>query len=227
MKSCNKCAETKPLSEFYKESNGKLGVRGECKVCSKALRVAKSGHGKTSDGRMMLPDVSRLSELFVYDAISGDLVRKVQSGKSRAGELCRSKNAGGYYRAWVDGRLFMIHRIVWKMVTGDEPKTIDHINGVVTDNRIKNLRAVTESQNSWNTKGTLKPVGVYWHAPKNGNRKHCWQSMISFNGRQISLGLFDDLSDAIKAYNEGALKYHGEFAMRKIRHNEFILSTLK
>ncbi|ASC26541.1 HNH endonuclease [Klebsiella pneumoniae] len=227
MKSCKKCGETKPLSEFYKELNGKFGVRAECKICSKALKDAKIGKGKTPDGRMRLPDVSRLTELFIYDPLSGDLIRKVQSGKSRAGEKCRSPNSEGYYRAWIDGRLFMAHRIVWKMITGEEPKIIDHINGVVTDNRRGNLRAVNDAQSARNTKGTLKPIGVYWHAPKSGNRKHCWQSIISVNGRQISLGLYDDLADAIKAYNEGAMKHHGEYAARKIRHNELILSNMQ
>lgn len=33
MKTCNKCKETKPLSEFYKNSKSE-GVRGSCKLCT-------------------------------------------------------------------------------------------------------------------------------------------------------------------------------------------------
>ncbi|EJH7012893.1 HNH endonuclease [Salmonella enterica] len=227
MKSCKKCGETKPLSDFYKEANGKFGVRGECKLCTKSKMAAKISNNKTPDGRMALPSNERLNELFSYDPLTGYLIRKVQSGKAMAGSHCMAPNKEGYYRAWVDSRLFMVHRIVWKMTNGDEPKIIDHINGIVTDNRLENLRPATDSQNAWNTNGLAKPVGVYWHAPKNGNRKHCWQARVSFKGKDISLGLYDDLADAIRAYNEGAAKYQGNYALRKIQHNERILSSLK
>ena len=33
MKKCIKCGEEKPLSEFYKDSIRKDGLRGPCKVC--------------------------------------------------------------------------------------------------------------------------------------------------------------------------------------------------
>ena len=34
-KTCSKCHEEKPLSGFHKEKKGKLGVRAECKECTK------------------------------------------------------------------------------------------------------------------------------------------------------------------------------------------------
>src|SRR5690625_7483955 len=34
-KTCSKCNVEKPLSEFHKEKKGKLGVRAECKKCTK------------------------------------------------------------------------------------------------------------------------------------------------------------------------------------------------
>lgn len=33
MKTCNSCGETKPTSEYYKTSRGRLGVEGRCKSC--------------------------------------------------------------------------------------------------------------------------------------------------------------------------------------------------
>jgi hypothetical protein len=35
MKVCTKCGETKPLSEFYKASTTRDGLRGDCKTCFK------------------------------------------------------------------------------------------------------------------------------------------------------------------------------------------------
>lgn len=36
MKKCNKCGETKPLSEFYKDCKALDGYRGRCKLCQNA-----------------------------------------------------------------------------------------------------------------------------------------------------------------------------------------------
>jgi hypothetical protein len=41
-KCCTKCGVTKPVSEFYKEPNGKYGVRADCKECNKAKTLGWS-----------------------------------------------------------------------------------------------------------------------------------------------------------------------------------------
>jgi hypothetical protein len=35
MKKCTKCGETKPLTEFYKQTHGKAGRHSYCKPCSR------------------------------------------------------------------------------------------------------------------------------------------------------------------------------------------------
>ena len=48
---------------------------------------------------------------------------------------------------------YYAHRLAWFIYYGEWPKNqIDHINGVRTDNRIKNLRSVTVSENRKNAK---------------------------------------------------------------------------
>ena len=41
MKTCNRCFEEKPYSEFYKKTNMKDGYRNQCKTCVRSGRVAK------------------------------------------------------------------------------------------------------------------------------------------------------------------------------------------
>jgi hypothetical protein len=52
-------------------------------------------------------------------------------------------------------------------------------------------------------------VAKYLGVWRSGER---FKACIRFNGKQIFLGRYKDEIDAAKAYNEAAIKYHGEFA---------------
>lgn len=90
-------------------------------------------------------------------------------------------------------------------------KKIDHKNGNGLDNRLKNLRIATESENSrnQNKRRTNKSgfKGVSW-----GTRDNKWRSYITINGKFKSLGYYSSKEDAAKAYDKAAIKYFGEFA---------------
>lgn len=105
----------------------------------------------------------------------------------------------GYLHGALFRSNFPAHRVVWAIYHGTAPiGDIDHINGVITDNRIVNLRDVTKSQNMRNQKrhssNTSGHTGVTWNA----DRKK-WQAQINVNHKGNYLGLFDDLADAIVA----------------------------
>lgn len=104
----------------------------------------------------------------------------------------------------------LMHRIIMNCPKG---KQVDHINGNRLDNRKSNLRIVDEIYNHFNIakRKTNKSgyKGVDWRPTRNK-----WRVRIVANKKSYALGHYSNLEDAIKAYEEGSKKYHGEFARK-------------
>lgn len=87
----------------------------------------------------------------------------------------------------------------------------DHHDGNGLNNTSDNLRLCTHSQNQMNRgmsrNNTSGFKGVSWHP-----RENRWVAAIRVAGKLIYLGYFVSLLRAVKAYDKGAKKYHGEFA---------------
>ncbi len=103
----------------------------------------------------------------------------------------------------------LLHRLLMQAMVPEIE--VDHINGDRLDNRWVNLRYVNGSQNAMNRglyrTNTSGKKGVYWSKSKNK-----WESAIRCNGKRYNLGVFSDIDDAARAYNEAALKHFGEYA---------------
>lgn len=85
---------------------------------------------------------------------------------------------------------------------------IDHVDHDGLNNTRENLRLCTRSENQGNRRilpGEIK--GVYW-----SKRERRWYAQIGVNGKRKHVGIFDDLQEAIVAYNVAAIKHFGEFA---------------
>jgi hypothetical protein len=94
----------------------------------------------------------------------------------------------------------LAHHFAWYITYGEVVEQIDHINGVRDDNRICNLRSVTQQENNWNRK---KSKGYSFREKKNK-----WESGIKLNGKSIYLGSFDTEKDAHNAYLDAKKLYH-------------------
>lgn len=155
-----------------------------------------------------------LRSMLSYDPETGVFVWKVMAGGfaklgDRAGYVDQSE---GYRTIGLCGEDFKEHRLAWFYVHGSWPELeIDHANGVRSDNRISNLRLADDSQSAWNAKRNSKNTsgyrGVcYW--PGNGKYK----ATIAVRRVIHHLGYFDTAEDAAKAYQQAAIRLHGEFA---------------
>lgn len=103
-----------------------------------------------------------------------------------------------------------------------DPKVfVDHINGNGLDNQKTNLRLATNAQNVTNrrsAKGSSSQyLGVHFWLEKSYYKSKVyfyerWRAQIKKDGKSISLGTYKTEIEAAKAYNEAAVKLHGEFA---------------
>jgi hypothetical protein len=103
---------------------------------------------------MNLTEIECIRRRFEYDPETGLIyTRKPRTDKKR---IIGFKDQDGYLKVvfWYYGKLINrhTHRIAFVLMTGDWPhkKEVDHINGIKTDNRWNNLRAVTTSENQCN-----------------------------------------------------------------------------
>ena len=122
------------------------------------------------------------------------------------------RSKGRYVTIGWNLKQYAAQHLAWLLMTGDWPKEeIDHKNRIRTDNRWKNLREATSSQNKGNTKlrddNSSGYRGVSWHAARQK-----WRARLSLYPKEIHLGLFSSKRAARAAYVAAAKKHFGEFA---------------
>jgi hypothetical protein len=91
------------------------------------------------------------------------------------------------------------HQFVYYCVNKEIVDCIDHINGVRDDNRIENLRSVTQQENCFN----VKYKGCTYDTDRNK-----WRAQIRIDGKKKNLGRFDTEQQAHQAYLDAKKKYH-------------------
>jgi hypothetical protein len=107
----------------------------------------------------------------------------------------------------------LIHRLVANafIENPDNKICVDHINCDKINNCVNNLRWATISENQMNSKkpktNTSGIKGVYWNKQHNK-----WCAYIQVNGKQLHLGLFDDIEKAKETRQSAVEQIFKEYA---------------
>lgn len=160
--------------------------------------------------------IEYLSECFLVDFISGDLIWKVRPrhhfetetawltiNSRQAGKIAGTIGSLGYRYVGIRGQgenktSIGAHRIVFAMFHGEWADVVDHFNGNTLDNSISNLRPATQGLNMKNQKrrNTNKSgvTGVRWYP-----RYSAWHSEGTYNYEKFHLGYHEDFFEAVCA----------------------------
>lgn len=150
-----------------------------------------------------LPSFNYVRKVLTYEPDSGLFVwrRDMKKRQVKAGDIAGHLNAKlGYVMIGFNGRPVYAHRLALFYQTGVWPTaTVDHINGVRSDNRLCNLREASRLENANGFRAISKAntsgyTGVVFHKQRNR-----WHARTILFGKSVSLGLHDTLEEAAKA----------------------------
>jgi HNH endonuclease len=154
----------------------------------------------------------RLRELMNYDAATGVFTWRKGRGRAAAGAIAGSPDEDGYVAIGIDGKRYRAHRLAWLYVSGQWPASdLDHEDCDKTNNRFKNLRPATFSENRCNVPLQRVNTSGYKGVHFNKHAKR-WRSIIKARGASKFLGYFDTAESAHAAYCAAAKELHGTFA---------------
>jgi hypothetical protein len=174
-----------------------------------------------------LPSARYLHECLYYDAASGLVSwkdRPERHFKTKAAFHGWNRRYAGTIAGWNDGaryvginlnkKGYLLHRIIWKMMTGKNPRyEIDHKDGNPLNNRWPNLREATATQNLFNKRVRFDSAtgvkGVRIASHQKTLRYTAYRSIPGSRHKQI--GTFDTLEEAKAAVEAVTRIQHGEF----------------
>jgi hypothetical protein len=135
-------------------------------------------------------------------------IERAQQSSAHSAAAWNAKHAGkpaltglanhGYLRGRLFGRDVYAHRVIWKVMTGEDADIIDHGNHRKADNRWINLSSGDYVANARNaplrSDNSTEHPGVSWDA----NAKR-WVARITAEGRNFFLGHYHTKELAVSA----------------------------
>lgn len=176
-----------------------------------------------------------LKKILKYDPESGFFTwaKTFNNNGARKGDVAGYINTVGYVVIGFKKKYYYAHRLAWLYVYGYFPENhIDHIDRNPQNNKISNLREVSQSCNTQNSKirknniSGVKGVSFY-------KRDAVWVAFITINKKYNYLGRFKTKIEAANARYEAEIKnnicFYGETSaykfiksnnMKGLRHND-------
>jgi len=187
-----------------------------------------------------LPTQQYLQECFDYNSEEGILYWKerplhhfknerIMKGTNTqfGGRIAGRLDKAGYYRIRLKGSTPAAHRIIWKLIYGEDPKCfIDHINGIRDDNRIENLRDIPIGSNNINLNALkIDNSTGYTGVSKVKNGKY--RSYTNVDGKHKCIGLYNTPEEAALARELKCLEIYGEEFYYANEKNKILIEELK
>lgn len=161
-----------------------------------------------------LPDADYLRSILSYDPLSGIVTWLIDAASSvRAGSEAGTLHSDGYIRVMIGRKTYALHRVIWKLHYGADPVgVVDHRDGVGSDNRIKQLRDVTQRQNLWNGARSRKSKTGFKGIVFDPKYKVYRVNIKGPDGQRAPQGTFYTIAAAAAYLDELRKRLHGEFA---------------
>jgi len=161
--------------------------------------------------KYLITDERFITDKQMYDAMHEKYICFSETGiliNKKTFKIVGKLDVNGYITTAFNDKTIGVHRIIFCMVHGYLPKIVDHLNRDRSDNRIENLREISATGNSINSKVSKNHIsgikGITWSTDS-----HCWKVAIIYKGKSRFLGHFRNFINAVKArhYAEEKLGY--------------------
>jgi hypothetical protein len=177
--------------------------------------------------RIGLPSSEELKAILDYDPETGVLTWRTRPATSKVNKNFNARFAGkkagtieswGYRQLRILGKLQMAHRVIWKMVAGDEPPDhLDHRDGDPSNNKWTNLRGADPHSNAWNKslrRNNTSGVECIFPLHRKRSSSKQFRVLMYYDGKKAFLGDFHTLEEA-KAAHFAAFAKHRDISFKR------------
>ena len=121
-------------------------------------------------------------------------------------------NSNGYPATYKFGRAKSLHKFLFKKL--EKGLVVDHINRDRLDNRLENLRIITQKENSYNRNKNSNSKNTYKGVKKSGKT---FTACVNKDGKKYEITNIGDEKEAAKIYDAMAEELFGEFAGKNFK----------
>lgn len=160
-----------------------------------------------------LPSCKVLRSLLLYNKRTGVVTWKILKGSRHPGTVVGCPDPRGYYRVRLNGTFYYLHRVIWKLETSVDPgNTVDHKDLNKSNNRWRNLRLATSTQQHMNRRlQSNNTNGVKGIRKEKRPCIRAWQVRIYVDGKEVTIGRFRTKREAVAARRRAEKKHYKQF----------------